>query len=63
MKDKTDKLKSLQRRARSTIHVSHNKNCKNKKEGDIILQHIAIMSMLCRVISPYFYFYLFFLVV
>jgi len=27
-------------------------NCKNKKEGDITLHHIANTSVWCRVISP-----------
>jgi len=41
--DKRQKLKVYTRRVRSSIRMSH--NCKNKKEGDNTLQHIARMSM------------------
>jgi len=35
--------------------MSHNYNCKNKKEGDITLHYIDILAMYCRVLSPFLF--------
>jgi len=51
--EKAKKLKSLQRRARTTIH--HATKTTKIKEGDITLQHITIMLMQCRVITAFYF--------